>query len=336
MKTSTAAVVTCAMVVIGVVLLPAIGGPLNPPAGPPASTPGPEPQIAVNATNTPGDPTSVFRIDLPGSYYLAGNVIGVAARNGITITASNVTLDLMGFEVRGADGQASLDGIRVGGVGGVNIAVLNGSVSGWGGDGIDAFTGAGNVRIEGVSVSANGGDGIRVGINCMVSRCAVFGNVGDGIEAGEASIIGACTSRSNGLGIRAGDVRSITDCIVSHSVNNGIQASSGCRISGNVSAYSGIGTITSSDFSITGDYNRIEGNQSINGFRGISAVGARNVIVRNTCSNVDTFANRYFLFENNYYGPIIPRVGFPTPQASGDSAPSTLSTTDPYANFSVK
>ncbi len=76
-------------------------GPLNPPAAP-ASTPGPEPRIAVNAQNTPGNPDNLFRITQPGSYYLTGNIIGQSGRNGIQIAADNVTIDLMGFALLGA------------------------------------------------------------------------------------------------------------------------------------------------------------------------------------------------------------------------------------------
>jgi hypothetical protein len=69
-------------------------GPLNPPAGPVAPTPGPEPRIAINSTNTPGDADSTFRIAQPGSYYLTGNVSGQNARIGIEIATGGVTLDL--------------------------------------------------------------------------------------------------------------------------------------------------------------------------------------------------------------------------------------------------
>lgn len=84
-------------------------GPLNPAPGPIASTPGPEPRIPVNQENTPGNSANTFVISQPGSYYLTGNVLGEAGKNGIRITSSNVTLDLMGFECRGVTG--SLTGI---------------------------------------------------------------------------------------------------------------------------------------------------------------------------------------------------------------------------------
>ncbi|HZJ13677.1 MAG TPA: hypothetical protein VFD27_01440, partial [Chthoniobacteraceae bacterium] len=72
-------------------------GPLTPP-GAPAPTMKTldqiEPRTAINSTNTPGDDDSLFKITQPGSYYLPGNITGVATKHGIEITASDVTLDL--------------------------------------------------------------------------------------------------------------------------------------------------------------------------------------------------------------------------------------------------
>src|SRR5438093_7800183 len=85
------------------------GGPLDPPAGPVTSTyktlTEVEPRTAVNAVNTPGDFNSLFKISQPGSYYLTGNITGVASKHGIEIVASGVTLDLNGFDLLGAPGS---------------------------------------------------------------------------------------------------------------------------------------------------------------------------------------------------------------------------------------
>src|SRR5438552_15661460 len=75
-------------------------GNLTPPAGPIAPTMKTltevEPRTAVNSANTPGDADSLYKITQPGAYYLAGNVQGVAAKNGIKIAASGATLALNG------------------------------------------------------------------------------------------------------------------------------------------------------------------------------------------------------------------------------------------------
>ena len=97
-----------------------------------------EPRVAINATNTPGDADSLFKITQPGSYYLTGNITGVAGKHGIEIAAPangpGVTIDLMGFELTGVPG--SLDGIAATTAGARNIAIVNGAVRAWGGDGV--------------------------------------------------------------------------------------------------------------------------------------------------------------------------------------------------------
>ncbi len=120
----------------GAVIL--VAGPLNPPGGAVSSTyktlSEVEPRIAINATNTPGDADSVFKITQPGSYYLTGNVTGVNAKHGIELAASNVTIDLNGFALMGVAG--SLDGISTTTTV-LNIAIQNGMVTNWGDRGID-------------------------------------------------------------------------------------------------------------------------------------------------------------------------------------------------------
>src|SRR6185295_11122012 len=82
-----------------------LAGPLDPPAGPILPTYKTlnevEPRIVINAANTPGDADSLFKITQPGSYYLTGNITGVAGKHGIEVVASGVTLDLNGFDLLG-------------------------------------------------------------------------------------------------------------------------------------------------------------------------------------------------------------------------------------------
>ena len=88
---------------LGIVLFATnvLAGPLAPPSGPIVPTSKSlvevEPRTAINATNTPGDANSVFRITQAGSYYLQQNVTVPAGFYGIEIAADNVTIDLNGF-----------------------------------------------------------------------------------------------------------------------------------------------------------------------------------------------------------------------------------------------
>src|SRR5689334_14054569 len=76
-------------------------------------------------------------ISQPGSYYLTTNLVGVAGQHGITITGPRVTLDLMGFELRGVPG--SLSGIHMNPAQSPHIR--NGSIVNWGQDGINGTNG---------------------------------------------------------------------------------------------------------------------------------------------------------------------------------------------------
>jgi len=138
-------------------------GPLNPPAGPIARTHQTltevEPRIPISAATRPGDADSLFRITQPGSYYVTGNITGVAAKHGIEIEASNVTLDLMGFAFIGVAG--SLNGVNVRAFP-QSVVIRNGSASGWGESGVDAILAANSLLCD-LLCADNGLDGIRAG-----------------------------------------------------------------------------------------------------------------------------------------------------------------------------
>jgi len=102
----------------------------------------PRPQYEIGT-----DPNNLMIITKPGSYYLTGNIVGEPNKNGIKITANNVTVDLMGFSIIGVPG--SKDGLimqyaqtdeplpmeEVS----FNFSIRNGTICNWGGDGIDAY-----------------------------------------------------------------------------------------------------------------------------------------------------------------------------------------------------
>jgi predicted small lipoprotein YifL len=208
------------------------GGPLDPPAGVVAPTAKPlaeiEPRTAINATNTPGDPDSLFKITTAGSYYLTGTITGVAAKYGIEIAATNggVTLDLNGFDLVGVAG--SLDGIRAT-VAMPNLVVINGSVRSWGGDGVDLSSSLSG-RVEGVNARACAGGGIKGG-ECGLVNCTAVGNGSNGLTSA-TSFTNCSSADSAGHGFISGDGAMFLNCTARGNAGDGFQATDSCSFTG--------------------------------------------------------------------------------------------------------
>ena len=367
--TLAAAVVSAAL--LGSTALLTIAGPLSPPAGPVASTyrtlTEVEPRTPISATTTPGDGDSLFRIIQPGSYFLTGNLAGVAGRHGIEIASPNVTIDLGGFTLRGVAG--SLDGITATAPGLSRISIRGGSVVGFGGDGIDLD--GDEFRIEGVKAAANVGAGIAVGAGAIIVDCAAQGNGAAGILTGTNAVVDRCTASVNGAqGISVSTGSTITastasenladgfstgtgcvvnaciayyndgngfnlatgsvisDCIAEQSQFDGIRVSSGCLVRFNTSDASGsIGD--GAGVHATGYDNRIESNKCHGGDRGIDVDVQGNFIIRNTVKG--STVNYSVVALNVCLVVSAANNAVAINGASGGTAPGS---TDPNANFS--
>lgn len=350
-------------------------GPLNPPVGPITSTSKPiaevEPRIAINATNTPGNTDNMFIISQPGSYYLTGNITGVAGKRGIAITASGVTVDLNGFDLVGVPG--SVDGVAVTVFPTTNVTVLNGSVRDWGGNGVSCAN-ALNGRIQGVLASGNFLAGIRGGNKFVISQCVSFDNISGGILSNSGSSVEGCTAHSNsGSGFTLGIGSTIVHCsaasntgdgftlnsssnvtnststlngargfslgnggMISHCVANsntgdGISVSSLCMVLQNTCNANGQGAAVGAGVHAVSSENRIEGNSCTAADVGVDADAGANLVFRNSCAGNTT---NFSLAAGNVYGNIVDRTAPGSPAVSGNSASSTSATTDPNANFS--
>ena len=331
-------------------------GPLNPPVGPVASsfkTLGEvEPRIAVNAINTPGDATSSFKITQPGSYYLTGNVTGASGKNGVTIAASGVTLDLAGFSLLGVAG--SLDGVAHEGTP-RSARVLNGNVQGWGGDGIDLYW-ATSSMVEGVTSSDNSGAGIQTGERSRIAGCVSrtntldniviggFSQVTDCVADGSAgghginasfvsSLVSRCTASHNAMsGIRAAQRTLVQDCVATANTLHGVHITwigrvEHCYISDNVIdgiRMDGGGGVTIRDNTVVGTSSnvgirvvndgscQVEGNTVTFCQTGIVVATSTNTVVRNTGFNN---ALNFSVAPGNLLGPTV------TPATAGTATP---------------
>ncbi len=215
-------------------LATAFAGPLNPPAGPVAPTPGPEPRIAINATNTPGDTDSLFKITQPGSYYLTGNITGVANKHGIEIATPGVTIDLSGFQLVGVPG--SLTGIIANAeLPTSNLAVMNGHVRNWGIIGVDvsANSFATGSRVHAVHAHANTNIGIVVGPRSIVSECTSVENGASGFGSGSGSVFIGCTASGNlSNGFTANTGGTFQTCTAFGNTSNGFSVSNDANLIG--------------------------------------------------------------------------------------------------------
>lgn len=283
-----------------------LAGPIDPPSGPVAPTLKTlvevEPRIAIGATTTPGDADSVYRIAQSGSYYLAADVEAFSDKVGIEIdwlSATNVTLDLNGFTIKGSGSTAAGIAATVA-AGGTTLTLRNGTVAQMGSWGVDVY--AQSLTVEGISVldSANG---IKVSGNVIsVARCKAFRNTtgfrlegpahvtdciaefntGDGFFTIGTCAFDRCTSAfSGGDGFELGSACIITSCMVNTCTAQGIRAGSWTTIRGNTIQSAGSGG-DGAGILVTATGNRIEDNHVLGCDRGIDVDGSANIIVRNT------------------------------------------------------
>ena len=205
-------------------------GPLTPPPGAPASTDTAlrqtDPRTPIGPSTTPGDGVNTYRIAQPGSYYLAGNLVGESGKSGIGVFASGVTIDLNGFTVQGVAGSGS--GITASGTFD-GVHVLNGQVRGWGGNGV-LVVGEG-CRIAGVLSAENAATGIAIGTSSVVESCTSTSNGIAGFSIGTNSLARGCSAylnQSAGFSNSANAV--IESCTARQNVGNGFSTGFGAVV----------------------------------------------------------------------------------------------------------
>jgi parallel beta-helix repeat protein len=202
--------------------------------------------------------------------------------------------------------------------------------------------------VLGCTARSNGGVGIKVGFGGLAENCTAREN-GSGIRADNGSAVINCAARFNSsIGISVVNNCVVTACTASENDSDGINGVWGIEsadsvISGNtahVNALDGIkvsstslvinndcaGNGNSGDGAgifVTGNRNRVEGNNVVLNDRGIDVDDGDNIIIGNTAGS--NGAN-YAIVAGNSYGPIVNVAGV------GDIS-GTLNANHPWANF---
>ncbi len=211
-------------------------GPLDPPAGPVAPSyktlNDVEPRIPCSQSTTPGGGSNIFRISAPGSYYLTGNLTGVAGKNGIMIDADNVTLDLSGYTVHGI---GALNGVIVNGSR-FNITVRHGVVRDWD-TGVDMVFGGTprNTLIEDIHVHSATSWGIRSSRGGIVRGCSATSCLGYGFIVFQGSSYEDCIADGNQTGFLIGPDTALRRCDARYSTGDGIWIQGVCLVESCVS-----------------------------------------------------------------------------------------------------
>ncbi len=163
-----------------------------------------------------------YAITNGGSYYVTGNLNGIAYTNGLIIAAANVTVDLGGFHLRG--NSRSGTGVYIAG-NFTNITVRDGTISGWGSHGVDGISGGAiqNVALERLTVTGNRWHGIYVGQNSRIRDCIAVNNATNGLYVAGGRISGcqATDNGADGIYLQDGQAR---DCRVRSNGGSGIVA----------------------------------------------------------------------------------------------------------------
>jgi parallel beta-helix repeat protein len=228
-----------------------------------------------------------------------------------------------------------------------NGTIVNCTASGNGFDGIEAQA---NCSVLNCTASTNTGSGIVTQNNCTVTTCTASANTGfAGIAAANQSAVTHCTTSANssGVGISVFDESTVADCTATAN-SAGMQAGNGCTISRcaftkstggglivgvrchvtgcTFESNNAANTAEKPGLEIRGGGNRIDNNHfANNGYAGLKAYAAGNLIIRNTFSGAQYIVAPY----NNTVGPTVDLSAAGGTISSASGTPGT----NPWANI---
>ncbi len=189
-------------------------GPLDPP-GPVAST-GKGQISALPAV-----------IDQPGSYLVMANLAG--GGTGITINASDVTIDFQGFTLTGPGAASPGTGVSIPAAQS-NITLKDGALRGWR-SGVSAASTI-YARIEGLTLigtETGVGTGLTLGAHSVVERCNVSAFTGAAIVASYVTIRGCIIADNGQAGISSAEGSYIHDNLIRNNAKGVLISGTGIK-----------------------------------------------------------------------------------------------------------
>lgn len=289
-------------------------GPLTPPAGAVAATgkttqevydkvAALEPRIPISAATTPGTAVATYRITQPGSYYLTSNfTASVGGLSAILIATENVTIDLNGFSLDGADLAGGGSAITTNGnFQYANITVRNGAIRRWTGTAFNCpslrncsfrdlhlygssssgmlmqtadlahFFGCRFNQFNATSI------GLRVGSQNVIQACTFYGGAISLYARGLGNVVEQCTVAGAPIGIQHDFHGNLTrecaiySCATGINLFGGGSAIEGCTVS---NCSTGIDVLFNTLSATTGGRNRILNNHIVD--NGVSIASTRN------------------------------------------------------------
>jgi hypothetical protein len=269
-----------------------------------------EKRIPIGAAHTGGDNDNTFVIKQSGSYYLTGNIKVTGALNGISVQASDVTIDLNGFALVGP-GQGASGGRAIAATGN-DVRVRNGFIDGWPSDAI--YVGAAAV-LQDLEIQNCGGYGVHAGAQAQIRHSRV-GAVQQGITVGDSSVVDSCV-------VIAGATTNIVtggNCLIAHNVSNYATQSPGYGIYPGMYSVVRDNVCNRNKIGIFADGTgmRIEGNVAVqNSVYGIQVMEDTAVVIRN-------------LAGYNFFNYVTPSG---SPNVGAIQSPSNM--TNPAANIQL-
>jgi hypothetical protein len=188
----------------------------------------------IDLATVPSESGTQHKISQSGSYYLSDNLV-VSNSIGISILASDVTLDLNGFKIMRAGNQAGSKGIYISAI--RHIVIKNGSITDfehgiymYGSDGAYPTSGS---RLEKLSISSCSGYGAFVGSESQIIDCSFDTNRGvAALFAAKNTLVKNTTAKnsSGGNGFYLFEGAKLFNCVAMDSGGNGFLLLEGANL----------------------------------------------------------------------------------------------------------